>query len=137
MSTTDESIARAAVEQEIFEMYNDFKDYDEVVLEQYKYEAYRLIPGWIISRMQSRTNWPAQVLDLGCGTGLSSMEFFKQPKGQYNVTGVDLVPEMLERAAKRPYSRIITSNIETKWDIADNSLDACIMLGVLEFIRVI
>jgi predicted TPR repeat methyltransferase len=123
-------------EESVLEMYSDFPDYDDVVVSDYKYMAYRVVPVWITELFSQRFHWPAQILDLGCGTGLGSREFFIYPE-RYIVTGLDLVPAMLERAARQPYNKLITSNIEgCEWPVADASTDAIIMLGVMEFIVV-
>ncbi len=65
-----------------------------------------------------------KVLDIGCGTGRTTISFFE--KG-YNVIGIDLVPEMIKNA------KIITKNKNididyrvgdaTKIDLEDNCFD--------------
>jgi predicted TPR repeat methyltransferase len=65
-------------EKELVEMYDeDFADeYDETVLFEYGYTAHTVIPTYIVEQLKTVPG-VHKVLDLGCGTGLSSTEFFK------------------------------------------------------------
>jgi hypothetical protein len=74
-------------------MYADFaSEYDETVLNGYNYTAHTAIGSFIVQQLASvdklqvisaasltavsQSTTTPQVLDLGCGTGLSSAEFF-------------------------------------------------------------
>jgi SAM-dependent methyltransferase len=121
----------------VLAMYTDFTDYDECVLGEYKYVAYRVVPGWVVEYCDARRALAPQtashILDLGCGTGLSGTEFFKQQE-KYEVTGLDLVPAMLERAALLPYKALITENVDGEWSVPDADFEGIVMIGVYEFI---
>merc|ERR1740121_2266228 len=74
-----------------------------------------------------------RVLDLACGTGNTAMLYFEHPE-QYAVVGVDLTPEMVEKAKERPFERLICQNVETDLPVEDASFDAVQFLGVCEFL---
>src|SRR4051794_3163012 len=93
-----------------------------------KYTAHVEVPWLIIDALGSRR---AKVLDLGCGTGLSSLLFFEQG---YDVTGIDGVAAMVRRARNLPYSKVIQQDLESPWRVKDCSFDAAVMLGVMEYI---
>ena len=74
----------------------------------------------------------AQVLDLGCGTGLELDEYFKlNPTAE--VTGIDLAPGMLalleSKHRDRNLSLICRSYFET--DLGDNNYDAVVSVESL------
>ena len=93
-----------------------------------KYTAHVEVPRLIIDALGSRR---ANILDLGCGTGLSSLLFFEQG---YHVTGIDGTGAMVRRARKLPYKRVIQQDLESPWRVEDCSFDAAVMLGVMEYI---
>ena len=113
----------------VIEMYADFaEDYDDTVLNDYKYTAYAMIPAVLVAKLQksARTGSDTlRVLDLGCGTGLSSTEFFKcnekvvststsgQSAPSFAVWGMDLSPEMLARAKLLPFEKLFRGNKAT------------------------
>ena len=74
----------------------------------------------------------AKVLDLGCGTGLSSIEFFKK---KFKVTGIDISKGMLIEAKKYPYTKLIHQNLEKPLKVQDNYFDIIILAGIMEFIK--
>ncbi|MCK5176817.1 MAG: methyltransferase domain-containing protein, partial [Candidatus Aenigmarchaeota archaeon] len=67
------------------------KDYESKTKDS-QYIAYKKMAIVIINELKIKK---AKILDLGCGTGLSSVEFFK--KG-YEITGIDITPKMIEEA---------------------------------------
>jgi len=105
-------------------------DYERIVTEEAKYSAYVRVPARIVELLP--LNGAASVLDLACGTGLSSLAFFD---AGFDVTGVDLSPGMIEIARQRPFRRLICQSIEEDLDVPDASFDAAVALGVLEFIK--
>ena len=104
------------------------KTYDRDLRDDMKYTAHVEVPRLIIDALGSRR---ANILDLGCGTGLSSLLFFEQG---YHVTGIDGTGAMVRRARKLPYKRVIQQDLESPWRVKDCSFDAAVMLGVMEYI---
>ena len=104
------------------------KTYDRDLRDIMGYTAHADVPRQIIEMLDTKQ---ARNLDLGCGTGLSSLLFFEQG---YEVTGIDGVAAMVRRARKLPYEKVIQQNLESRWRVADHSFDAAVMLGVLEYV---
>ena len=104
------------------------KTYDRDLREDMQYRAHLQVPRLIVNALGSKQ---AKVLDLGCGTGLSSLPFFEQG---YDVTGIDGVAAMVRRARKLPYTKVIQQDLESPWRVKDRSFDAAVMLGVMEYI---
>lgn len=110
--------------------FDSFSDsYDEVVIEHLCYHSHEIVPTMMLPHIKSDQT---EILDLGCGTGISSTIFFEN---HYNVTGIDISPGMIKQAQKRPFKHLICQNLETPLPFKNNKFDAVIMLGVLEFIE--
>ena len=103
------------------------KTYDRE-LHDMQYTAYLKVPQLVIEELGHRQ---ASILDLGCGTGLSSLLIFE--KG-YDVTGIDGTSAMIRRARKLPYKKIIQQDLESPWRVRDHSFNAAVMVGVMEYI---
>src|SRR4029079_1471570 len=103
------------------------KTYDRE-LHDMQYTAYLKVPQLVIDELGHRQ---ASILDLGCGTGLSSLLIFE--KG-YDVTGIDGTSAMIRRARKLPYKKIIQQDLESPWRVKDHSFNAVVMIGVMEYI---
>jgi ubiquinone/menaquinone biosynthesis C-methylase UbiE len=89
------------------EIYSQFAtDYEEVMRNDMQYTAHVEVPQLVIKALGHQR---ANILDLGCGTGLSSLPFLE--KG-WQVTGIDGSP----------------------WRIEDSSFDGIVMIGVMEYI---
>lgn len=117
-------------EQNIVDYYAQFAEhYDQVVLEGKDYTAYEEIPSWIVRVLGPRK---ALIADLGCGTGLSSLNFFQQG---YEVVGLDVTPEMLEKARQHPFKQLLCHSVDQPLPLESRSYDAAILIGVLEFLR--
>lgn len=115
--------------QEIAQIYNDFSvTYDTDVKRKMRYTAYVTAPKLVIKHLDSAA---ARILDLGCGTGLSSLLFFK---AGHQVTGIDGSRAMIERARKLPFKKLIAQNLEKPLRVKDQSFDAAVMVGVMEYI---
>jgi predicted TPR repeat methyltransferase len=104
------------------------KTYERDLRDIMGYTAHVDVPRQIIEALGGRH---ARILDLGCGTGLSSLLFFEQG---YDVTGIDGVDAMVRRARKLPYKKVIQQDLESRWRVKDHSFDAAVMLGVMEYI---
>jgi len=117
-------------EEKLIEEFDDFsKCYDEVVVEHLGYRSHEIIPNLILKYLRVPN---ANILDLGCGTGISSSLFFKN---NHSVTGVDVSPGMITHAKHRPFKKLFCQNLEAPLYLKDEEFDAAILLGVMEFIK--
>ncbi len=68
------------------------------------------------------------VLDIGCGTGLTSVHLAEQ--GFRAIDGIDITPEMLERARERGiYRHLIRADLTKPLDLDDASYGAAVSSG--------
>ncbi|WP_142392540.1 class I SAM-dependent methyltransferase [Mycobacterium sp. 3519A] len=104
------------------------KTYERDLRDDMKYTAYVEVPQLILDALGPIR---ANILDLGCGTGLSSLVFFEHG---HDVTGIDGVGAMVRRARKLPYKKVIEQDLESQWRVKDSSFHAAVMLGVMEYI---
>lgn len=102
---------------------------DHVVFCDRDYTPFKKIPLWIIKALKSTE---AKILDLNCGTGLSSHEFFKQ---DYEVFGIDNSPEKIYEAHKEPFKQLICQSLEGPLPFKEGSFDGAVLLGNMEFIK--
>jgi predicted TPR repeat methyltransferase len=110
-------------------IYSDLaRTYDRELRDEMQYTAYLRVPQLVINALGCPS---ASILDLGCGTGLSSLLFFE--KG-YQVTGIDGTRAMVRRARKLPYRKVVHQDLESLWRVKDHSFDAVVMVGVMEYI---
>lgn len=114
----------------IIEYYDQFAlQYNEVVQQERDYTAFEKIPTWILERRQEPS---LEIIDLGCGTGLGGTPFLQQ--GHF-VTGLDISPKMLEKAASLPYKQLLCQSLEKPLPFSSQQFDVALMLGVMEFIH--
>jgi len=90
-------------------------------------------PGVLSHQVSARLPPKANVLDVGCGTGLAGAELVRSG---HRVTGIDISPRMAQRALAKGYTSVrifdVTA-VELPWGRA---FDACICVGLLgEWIR--
>jgi SAM-dependent methyltransferase len=115
---------------EIKQIYSDFsRSYDKDVKKKMRYTAYLTLPELVTNHLNVTT---ARILDLGCGTGLSSLLFFK---AGHQVTGIDGTRAMIKRAGRLPFQKLICQNLEKNLRVKDLSFDAAVMVGVMEYIN--
>jgi ubiquinone/menaquinone biosynthesis C-methylase UbiE len=116
--------------QDIKQIYSEFSSsYELDVKRKMRYTAYLKLPQAVMKHLNSTA---ARVLDLGCGTGLSSLLFFKTG---YQVTGIDGTRAMIEHARRLPFQQLICQNLEKSLRVKDQSFDAAVMIGVMEYIN--
>jgi ubiquinone/menaquinone biosynthesis C-methylase UbiE len=116
--------------EEIKQAYDDFSStYDRELKQDMHYTAYLRLPERVIEHLDSKT---PKILDLGCGTGLSSLLFLKSG---YQVTGIDGTRAMLKRARRLPFQKLICQDLEKNLRVKDRSFDAVVMIGVMEYIE--
>lgn len=114
---------------EINDIYVGFsKTYEKDVKTSMNYTAYRRVPLLVMKHLLTGS---PRILDVGCGTGLSSILFFKNG---FQVTGIDGSREMIERARKLPYRKLLCQNLEKSLRVRDRSFDAAVMVGVMEYL---
>lgn len=116
-------------QNEIIQFYDKFAEkYDDTILKEKDYTAYVKIPSWILEVCKT----PCKILDLGCGTGLSSQIFFEK---KFLVTGIDISPKMIEKAKMNPFQALHCQSLESPLPFLNHSFDAVVMIGVMEFIQ--
>ena len=116
--------------QEIKQIYSVFSSsYDKETKQEMHYTAYLRLPELVSHHLNSTA---PKILDLGCGTGLSSLLFLKTG---YQVTGIDGTRAMIERAGRLPFQKLICQDLEKNLRVTDLSFDAAVMIGVMEYIN--
>jgi len=103
-------------------------DYDRELRDDLGYSAHLDMARLVIGAL--RTKQPT-ILDLGCGTGLSSLPFLQRG---WRVTGIEGTRAMIRQARKLPFTKIVEQDLESPWRVADRSFDAIVMVGVMEYI---
>lgn len=102
-----------------------------------KYDAYCMGPdatffSKVWTDIVSSNDFAGTVLDLGCGTGLVGA-LIKEKHGKASeLTGVDLCPEMAQRAAA--YSKIIEGRMENVVMSLSQGFDHVLSVGVLMYL---
>ncbi|HKY05671.1 MAG TPA: class I SAM-dependent methyltransferase, partial [Blastocatellia bacterium] len=115
---------------EIVEVYTYYAGhYENEFTNERRYTAYKRIPRLVIDELKRE---PARILDLGCGTGLSSRLFFEHG---YEVTGIDITRAMIKKARRLPYKKLVRQNLEEPLAVGDDYFDAVVMIGVMEHIE--
>ena len=103
--------------------------YDEIVLNKAGYTAHDVISKLLLEGVKAEG---AKILDLACGTGLGSLNFFNK---NFRVTGIDIAEGMIDEARKRPFEKLIRQDLEEPLQVADRSFDGAILIGAIEFIQ--
>ena len=98
--------------------------YDEDVIDRLGFIGHRLVA----ERMVGLAGTGAQVLDVGCGTGVVGEALAEL--GVRSVDGLDLSPKMLKVAGhKGAYGRLIEADLNRPLDLPDASYDAVVSAG--------
>lgn len=120
----------------ILQFYTQFADtYDATIAQDKDYTAFERVPSWLLEQLppsSSSPSSPSRIIDLGCGTGLVAKPFIERG---YLVTGVDLTPKMLEKAALQGYEQLVCQSLDDPLSFASSSFDAACLIGVMEFIQ--
>jgi predicted TPR repeat methyltransferase len=89
--------------------FDRFADnFDTNLVKELNYVGPQLLDGMVSGALGKKTKL-GDVLDLGCGTGLSGMPFRKRAK---RLDGVDLSPEMVAKAKKRKlYDKLYVAEV--------------------------
>lgn len=117
-------------QEEIIHYYTQFAEtYDATIAEEKDYTAFQKVPAWVLRQLPSS---PCTLIDLGCGTGLVAKPFLQ--RGDH-VTGVDLTPKMLEKAALLGYQDLMCLNLDQPLPFLSAHFHAAFLIGVMEFIQ--
>jgi predicted TPR repeat methyltransferase len=104
------------------------KEYEDKAISD-NYRAFDKISKWAIRKIKLDR---AYILDLGCGTGLSSINFFEK---NYEVIGIDISQKMLDEAKRFPYKKLICQDLEEDLKVENNYFDIITLVGVMEYIK--
>ena len=100
-------------------------EYDERMVGNLNYCSPRLVAE---NLMRHLGNPDAEVLDVGCGTGLTSERLHEE--GYRRIDGIDLSAAMLARARARGiYRNLIQADLNRPIDLPDRSWDAMVSSG--------
>ncbi|WP_339229914.1 class I SAM-dependent methyltransferase [Oceanobacillus sp. FSL K6-2867] len=86
----------------------------------------------ILPFMKNYLNESSKLLDIGCGDGYGS---FKLSKSGYEVTGVDLSPEMIRLAKSREDDICFLQGDVNKLPFAEEHFDGVLAINVLEWVQ--
>jgi len=112
---------------DIRNLYRDWAaTYDEDLTgKDLQYVAPREAVNVFVRHLEDRS---AQILDVGCGTGLSGQALVDA--GFDQIDGIDLSPDMLEQArAKGVYGSLFEADLIAGLNFADDTYDAAISVG--------
>lgn len=117
-------------ELDVLERYSKFAPvYDESV-ENWGYQCYKKAT----ELLQPYVGLEQPILDAGCGTGLAGQSL--QEKGYRQLTGIDISPDMLERAKQIGcYHKMHLQDLsDTPYPFVDNQFAAITCIGVFSLI---
>lgn len=92
------------------------------------YLCHKIIPMKLLKYL----NKYSLILDLGVGSGLASRLFIKKGLG---VVGADFSRELLKKASKYRYKRLIKQDIRKRLKFKKETFDVAISLGVFDFFK--
>ncbi len=106
--------------------YSNWADkYDAQLEKELNYLAPEKITALFI---RYTTDYDAKILDIGCGTGLTSVDLAKA--GYRHIDGLDFSAAMLEKARGRNfYLSLIEADLNQPLAIGDNEYDAAVSSG--------
>ncbi|KAI9092399.1 S-adenosyl-L-methionine-dependent methyltransferase [Phlyctochytrium arcticum] len=118
----------------VTEFYASYaEEYDEGVRGE-TYPAPQVVASWVLEWLEKKDH--VNILDLGCGTGLSSQPFFSPPYNlSTSVYGVDATPEMLKQARAYQFKELECADIEKDDYFQNQQFDVIVCVGVLDFVK--
>lgn len=131
MSQRHQQLARAVSlggdKRTITDFYDEWAgSYDSDVVETIGYVGHLITADALAARVRD----DAQVLDVGCGTGLIAVEL-KKRKHSLRIDGIDLTRSMLNEAVGRNVYRHLTlGDLTGKLDFPDDCYDGIVSSGV-------
>ncbi len=116
---------------EVAQIYDDFApEYVTSVLE-WGYEAPQVSAQLL---KQYKVPSDAQLLDAGCGTGLTGQVW--QGAGYTQLIGIDISADsLIEAKATSAYIAVQQHDLEKRFPFPDNQFDVTLSIGVLTYIR--
>ena len=100
-------------------------DYEDHMVGELGYCSPRLVAERLLRHL---ADTDAEVLDIGCGTGLTSDLLFE--RGFRNIDGIDLTVSMLKKARTRGiYRNLIQADLNEPIELPDQSYDAMVSSG--------
>ena len=123
---------RLETQEETLAHYEAWADtYDEEITENNYAQPSRCAS----ALAQFSTIGEINVLDIGCGSGLSGLAL--NDFGFKNIDGCDFSPSMLEKAkSTNVYQKLFLADINEELDIEEETYDAVCAVGVLAFAHV-
>lgn len=106
--------------------YSPFSHSYEEDVERFHYHAPEKLAALVLSSVQNHEDMKT-VLDVGCGTGLVGLQFFR--KG-YIVDGIDISEDMMRYAQIKKYRNLTLHNIATTPLETTVRYDAAVSVGV-------
>ena len=106
------SIVSRCPKEYVVSLYKGFAEgFDDLLVNSLHYETPSVLRALVEPLLEARA---ASCLDLGCGTGLSGLEFRKLVAPGGSLAGVDLSPEMVDKARAREsvYDLLEVSDVE-------------------------
>ncbi len=117
------SLRNAQEAEAFYQVWAD--DYEDHMVGELGYCSPRLVAERLIRRLSDTA---AEVLDIGCGTGLTSDLLSEH--GFRNIDGIDLTVSMLEKARTRGiYRNLIQADLNEPIELPDQSYDAMVSSG--------
>ena len=131
MAKSDLKALRGADTEQVGAYYDEWAHTYDDDLAAFGYQA----PQWVAEQIAAVVDdRQAQILDAGCGTGLTGQEL--KALGYTRLTGIDVSTSSLEIArTKGCYANVQRQNMDQALAFADNSFDAITCVGMLAYIK--
>jgi predicted TPR repeat methyltransferase len=119
-----------APRQYMIELFDDYSArFEQHLVEELKYQAPQRLYDAV---MTVAPDLKPDILDLGCGTGLSAQPFALLAR---SITGVDLAPRMIELARRRGiYTRLVCDDVITVLQCSKDQYDLILAADLLIYV---